>query len=106
MSPKARACARRKNLGLVNGLSQMDSDIYFFFFAVAFFLAGAFFLAFDLEAFFLIGMFASLLRSVTCFAPLSSQALSSSATHHPYRADYMEGQRRGQQTNAILEIFF
>ena len=106
MSPKARACARRKNLGLVNGLSQIDSASYFFFFAVAFFLAGAFFFAFDFEAFFLIGMFASLLRSVARFEPLSSQARSTAATHHPYGADYMEGAASGQQTNAILDIFF
>jgi hypothetical protein len=77
VSPKARACARRKNLGLVNGLSQSDARkvAYFFFFAAVFFFAGAFFLAFDFAAFLFIGMFASLLRSVACFEPLSSQAL-------------------------------
>lgn len=103
MSPKARACARRKSFGLVNGLNQTDRA-YFFFFAVVFFFAGAFFLAF--EGFFFIGMVASLLRSVLCFEPLSSQALSSSATHHPHGADYMDEAPSGQQTNAILEIFF
>jgi hypothetical protein len=84
----------------VNGLNQ--SDAYFFFFAVAFFLAGAFFFA----AFLLIGMVASLLRSVARFEPLSPQALPASATHHPYGADYMQGRPNRQQTNAILEIFF
>ena len=50
---------------------------YFFFFAVAFFFAGAFFFAFEAPFFaaFFIGMFASSLRSVSCFEPLSSQAL-------------------------------
>ena len=76
---------------------------YFFFFAAAFFFAGAFFFAFP--ALF-IGMLASLLRSVARFEPLSSQARSTTATHHPYAADYMEGPMSGQQTNAILEIFF
>ena len=79
---------------------------YFFFFAAVFFLAGAFFLAFEAPFFLFIGMLASLLRSVTRFEPLSSQARSTAATHHPYVADYMEGPPRGQQTNAILEIFF
>ena len=110
MSPKARACARRKKLGLVNGLNQTKRTLpYFFFFAVVFFLAGAFFLAFEapfFAAFLFIGMLASLLRSVACFEPLSSQALSSTATHHPHGADYMDGASAGQQTNAILDIFF
>ena len=79
---------------------------YFFFFAAAFFFAGAFFFALDFVALLFIGMLASLLRSVTRFEPLSSQARSTAATHHPYVADYMEGPPRGQQTNAILEIFF
>lgn len=71
----------------MNGLNQSETVTYFFFFAVAFFFAGAFFFA--LEApFFFIGMFASLLRSVARFEPLSSQAPSTSATHHPYAADY------------------
>ena len=88
MSPKARACARGKNLGRVNGLSGSETVTYFFFFAVAFFLAGAFFFALEapfFAAFFFIGMFASLLRSVAGFELLSSQALSASATHHPSR---------------------
>jgi hypothetical protein len=51
-------------------------------------------------------MFASLLRSVAGIEPLSSQAHSTSATHHPYAAHYMSGSPSGQQTNAILEIFF
>jgi hypothetical protein len=90
----------------VNGLSQTDSFAYFFFFAAVFFLAGAFFLAFEVPFFLFIGMVASLLRSVALIEPLSSQALSSTATHHPHAADYMEGASAGQQTNAILEIFF
>jgi len=91
----------------VNGLSQTDVfAYYFFFFAAVFFLAGAFFLAFEVAFLLFIGMLASLLRSVALIEPLSSQALSSTATHHPHAADYMEGASTGQQTNAILEIFF
>jgi hypothetical protein len=47
-----------------------------------------------------------LLRSVAGIEPLSSQAHSTSATHHPYVMHYMSRCPTGQQTNAILEIFF
>src|SRR5215475_11129903 len=66
-----------------------ETVTYFFFFAAAFFFAGAFFFAFEAAFLLFIGMFASLLRSVARFEPFSSQAPSTSATHHPYVADYI-----------------
>ena len=98
----------------MNGLSRTVKLVlrcYFFFFATAFFFAGAFFFA--LEAAFFAGAFffaaamcASLLSLVKSVWPLSSQALSSSATHHPYARSIGNKGAGSQLTNAILEIFF
>ena len=108
VSPKARACARRKNFGPSEWPQSDDLPDYFFFFAVVFFLAGAFFLAFEalFVAFFFIAIVCLLAEISYAFWPLSSQALSSSATHHPYGSDYMGALSSGQRTNTILEIFF
>ena len=82
---------------------------YFFFFAVAFFLAGAFFFALEapfFAAFLFIGMFASLLRSVAGFEPSHHRHLPQQppTTHTPcsIKADLPSG----QQWNGILDIFF
>jgi hypothetical protein len=104
--PEGSCLCEKEKLGPSEWPQSDLNRYYFFFFAAAFFFAGAFFFAFDFVAFFFIGMLASLLRSVARFEPLSSQARSTSATHHPYGADYMEPSPSGQQTNAILEIFF
>ena len=69
--PEGSCLCEKENFGPSEWPQSDDLPDYFFFFAVVFFLAGAFFLALEalFVAFFFIAICASLLRSVTRSGP-------------------------------------
>ena len=96
-----------KTLGLVNGLSQtLERKSLLLLLRGGLLLCRGLFLGLRLRRFSL-HWHVCLLAEIGCEfrAPLIT-GTSSSATHHPHGPDYMEGCPSGQQSNAILEIFF
>jgi len=120
----------RKNPGLVNGLSEKQADYFFFAAAARVLRAGAFFFAFEavflaaflftvlravffaafLRAagfFFATGITASLVKRPFVFLrPLSSQTLSSAATHLQIVADYRSHFLMRQEKIPFWKFFF